>query len=63
MLLWLCAGICMTSVTFATYGVLKKGGTPWTRTETIMFWALAHSSWSFGIAWVIWACEYRYGGT
>ncbi len=53
----------MTSVTFATYGVLKKGGTPWTRTETIMFWALAHSSWSFGIAWVIWACEYRYGGT
>eukprot|EP00794_Sanderia_malayensis_P018808 gene18808-20704_t len=54
---WVVAIVCGLSVTYGTWGSVKKGGHKFTMTENIIYGSFCRLSWSIAVAWVIYACQ------
>lgn len=59
---WLTVGVCVSAPIFGTYSRLKEGGHEWSRSESIMYYLFGRTTFSLGIAWIIYSAETGIGG-
>ena len=47
---------------YGTWGASKAGGRPFSNTENIFYASLSRLTWALAVAWVIFACQNKFGG-
>ena len=58
--LWIIAGVCCLTPIFGLYGT--NNGHPFSKSENVMYYMFSRTSYSIGIALVIYACHNGFGG-
>ena len=51
------------SLVYGPFTALREDPRPWTMSEKILYNTTVHLGWGIVVAWVVYACEYGYGGT
>jgi len=50
------------TVVYGTWGTSKAGGRPFSNAENIFYASLSRLTWALAVAWVIFACQNKFGG-
>ncbi|XP_046843470.1 nose resistant to fluoxetine protein 6-like isoform X2 [Xenia sp. Carnegie-2017] len=61
-LLWFLSTAVALSLIYGPYTAIKKDPRPWTMFEKIFYASTYHLVWAFVLSWVVYACEFGYGG-
>jgi len=59
---WVVAIVLGMTVVYGTWGTSKAGGRPFSNAENIFYASLSRLTWALAVAWVIFACQNKFGG-